>query len=68
MKKIGQLILRGIFRLAYTGCAVGIVAFVIGLIKQELPPIVIGAVFAVLGGGVALLVHRWIMVPAVKPS
>jgi hypothetical protein len=25
-------------------------------------------VFAVLGGGVALLVHRWIMVPAVKPS
>jgi hypothetical protein len=68
MAKIGQLILRGISRLAYTGCAVGIVGFVIGLIKQELPLIVIGAVFAVFGGGVALIVHRWIVVPAVKPS
>lgn len=66
--QIGQLILKGIRRLASAAVVVGGVGFVAGLLNQEMAPIVMGAIFLVFGGVTAYLANRRIIVPAVKPQ
>ena len=63
-----QLILKVIRRVSSCAAVVGAFGFVAGLFQQEMAPIVVGAIFVVFGGGVAYLVNKRIVIPAVKPQ